>query len=710
MKQILQDIKSGRTYLENVPTPLNKKNNVIIHSTHSLLSPGTERMLINFSKSNLIGKALSQPEKVNQVISKVKTDGVLPTIEAIKSKLDNPIPLGYCNVGVVNDSECANFVKGDRVISNGPHAEVIRVNKNLCAKIPNNVSDETASFSIIGSIGLQGIRLINPAIGEFVIVYGLGLIGLIAIQILKANGCEVIGIDNNSYRCQIAKQFGINVIDSSKDSNVLASVFTFTKNKGADSVLITASSKSNEIIQNSAKMCRVRGKIVLVGVVGLDIKRDDFYKKEITFQVSSSYGPGRYDHEYEENGNDYPYGFVRWTEQRNFEAILKLMSHGQINVEPLITNKLTLDESVSFYEKLLNDANSLGILIQYSKTNSQFKNNIIINKENFLYKKNAPIVGCVGAGNYASRILIPNFIKSGANLECLVSESGLSATIVGKKYKFKKSSSDVSDILKNDQINTFIIATRHDSHAHNIILGLKHRKNIFVEKPLAINLNEVDEIETTYYNLPDNDNKKSFPIVMVGFNRRFAPLVIKMKKLMKYRSSAKNIIITINAGKIDHNHWIQNTKIGGKRIIGEGCHFIDLARHLVGHKIDSFSITSLGNNNIQKNEGDKVTINLSFNDGSQATIHYLANGGKSFQKERIEVFCDELILQLNNFRSLLGYDWKGFKSSRLLMQDKGQKACVKEFLRAIREGSPSPIPMEEIIEVSKKTIEISNSI
>ena len=411
MKQLLQNLKNGDTTLENVSIPLNKKKHVLISSQVSLVSSGTEKMLVDFGKANYIDKAKQQPDKVKQVLDKVKTDGFMPTYEAVKSKLDQPIPLGYCNAGIVYESLCESFKKGDRVISNGAHAEYVSVPKNLCAKIPDEVDDESASFTVLASVGLQGIRLLKPEIGETIAIIGLGLIGLISVQILKANGCNVIGIDIDKSRCNLAKSFGAKVINVNENQDPVDIAMNISSGIGVDGVLITASSKSNDIIHQAASMTRKRGRIILVGVIGLDLRRDDFYEKELTFQVSSSYGPGRYDTEYEVKGHDYPIGFVRWTEQRNFEAILNMMKDGVIDMKPLISKIYDFNESVEAY-KTLNHSESLGILLDYRKIKPSIKKETLIqiNKENKNSLSDISL-GLIGAGNYASRVLIPSFKK-----------------------------------------------------------------------------------------------------------------------------------------------------------------------------------------------------------------------------------------------------------------------------------------------------------
>ena len=709
MKQILQNLSNGKTTLSEVPCPQANDGSVLISSRSSLLSPGTERMLIDFGKANMIDKALQQPDKVKMALSKVKNDGLLTTIDAVRSKLDQPLPLGYCNAGEVLQTNVLGLSVGDRVVSNGSHAEVVNVPKNLCAKIPDNVDDESAAFTVLAAVGLQGIRLLKPTLGEQFVVTGLGLVGLLCVQMLRANGCQVLAIDFDSKKCEIARKFGAKTVDLSNNEDQISAAKNFSHGRGVDGVIIAASSDSDSIIHQSAEMCRQRARIVLVGVVGLNLRRDDFFKKEITFQVSASYGPGRYDSFYEEKGNDYPIGFVRWTEQRNFEAVLEMMSQGQIDVKPLITHRYKFSDAIEAYSTL-DDKSALGIILNYSESS---KKNITKSKVNLINsntlkadsESNIPTVGFIGAGNYASRILIPAFKKAECILDTIVSRSGINGLHHGNKYGFNNTSTDISDLWSN-KINTVAIVTRHNSHANQVVVSLKNKKNVFVEKPLALTLDDVDLIEETY----NSANSSSHTRLMIGFNRRFAPHIIKMKDLLGGQTSPKSIIITVNAGAIPADHWIQDASIGGGRIIGEACHFIDLMRHLVGYSIESFQATMIGFNNNKEICDDKVSISLKFKDGSFGTIHYLANGNNDYPKERVEVFCENSVLKMNNYRSLKGYGYKNFKNLKLVKQDKGQNACAKAFIESIRNGKPSPINFDEIIEISRVSIEIANSL
>lgn len=707
MKQVLQNISNGETIIENVPAPKNKKSNLLISTSKTLLSAGTERMLIEFGKANLINKARQQPDKVKMVIDKVSTDGLLTTFDAIKTKLDQPLALGYCNAGVVLESQIDEYKAGDRVASNCHHAEIVRCPKNLCAKIPDNVDDESAAFTVIGAIALQGVRLAKPTIGECFVVSGLGIVGLMTVQILKANGCRVLGIDYDSKRCELAEMFGAETVNLSKNSDPISAARIFSRDRGVDGVIITASSESHDVIHQAATMCRKRGRLILVGVVGLNLRRDDFFEKELTFQVSASYGPGRYDSKYEDEGHDYPVGYVRWTEQRNFEAVLDMMSSGEINVKPIISHRYKIDSAEDAY-KALDQSSSLGIILDFEEKNIEkiqaSKVDLKINQIN-KHISGSSRVGFIGAGNYASRTLIPEFKKNNLILDTIVSSSGVSSTHHGKKNGFETSSSDINDVLNNEQIDSVVIATRHGDHATQVINALNHKKNVFVEKPLAINLEELNKIESCYNKIIEKHNLK----LMVGFNRRFSPLICKMKNLVDLQSMPKSFIVTVNAGNVPFDHWIHNPDVGGGRIVGEACHFVDLLRYLSGSRITDFQCTKLGSNSGLMITNDKSTITLAFEDGSIGTIHYFSNGGNTFPKERVEVFCNNAVLQLNNYRSLIGYGWPKFKKTKLFKQNKGQKECVKAFIDSIS-NSVSPISFEELLEVSKISIEISDEL
>ena len=705
-------MSSGKTSIVESPVPLLSENSLRISSRVSLISSGTERMLVGFGKASYIDKARQQPEKVKMVLDKLGTDGISTTVNAVRSKLAQPITLGYSNVGVVREvsSEIKSFKVGDRVVSNGAHADVVVVKKNLCARIPDEVDDDSAAFTVVASIGLQGVRLAEPTLGESFVVIGAGLIGLITIQLLIANGCKVLAIDFDEEKLKLARQFGAETVNPDLDENQLSVANLFSKGRGVDGVIITASSKSNDPVKNAARMCRKRGRIILVGVVGLSIDRADFYEKELSFQVSCSYGPGRYDSNYEVEGNDYPIGFVRWTEQRNFEAVLDLMASKALNIKPLISNRFDFINAADAYTELTKNSSALGILLDYNSSPSEREISSVKLDYHRKVSTIQPTFGIIGAGNYASRVLIPAFVKTNVNLHTLATANGINSIVHGKNFGFAEASSDTSSIFKNKEINTVVIITQHDLHAGFVIEGLNADKNVWVEKPLAIDLASLDAIESAYYNALDRGvHKSNSPQLMVGFNRRFSPQIKKMKQLLSNEVEPKTFILTINAGFISQEHWTQDMKLGGGRIIGEACHFIDLLRFLVGRKIISMQARAMESEASGKVVQDTATITLGFADGSFGTIMYLANGSSSFPKERIEVFVGQKTLQLDNFRKLKGFGWPGFSKMNLYSQNKGQDACAKAFVDGLGSGVPC-IPAEEIFEVARVSIEASNII
>ena len=705
MKQILQDMANGGTTVTEAPVPQCSKGHLLISTTTSLISAGTERMLVGFGKASLIDKARQQPEKVKMVLEKVQTDGLLTTYDAVKSKLAQPLALGYCNVGIVHEvgANVDDFQVGDRVVSNGPHADMVKVPKNLCAKIPDNVSDEAASFAVVASIGLQGIRLAQPTLGESFVVTGAGLIGLLTIQMLRANGCRVLAIDFDQSKLDLAKQFGAEICNPGKGEDPVAVGLAFSRGVGVDGVIITASTKVSDPVIQAARMSRKRGRIILVGVTGLELNRADFYEKELSFQVSCSYGPGRYDTEYEEKGNDYPLGFVRWTEQRNFVAVLDMMAAGTLNVEPLITQRFEFEDAPKAYDALTEDKSGLGLLLKYnSPVETRLEKRVVLRPIS-IEAKNA-VVGFIGAGNYASRILIPAFKKASSQLHTIVTSGGINGVIHGEKTGFAEASTDLDGLLNNKDINTVAIATRHNSHAYFVERVLSAGKNVFVEKPLALTVEEIEKIETVYN---QNIQNNQYARVMVGFNRRFSPQVQKMKNLLDTVKEPKSFIMTMNAGAIPADHWTQDNAVGGGRIIGEACHFIDLMRFLAGSKIVSIQARRMGETDAVQVLEDKASITLGFEDGSFGTIFYLANGASSFPKERVEVFTAGRVLQLDNFRKLKAFGWPGFNKMNLWRQDKGQDACAAVFVDSIRDGKEAPIPADEIFEVARVTIQVA---
>jgi predicted dehydrogenase/threonine dehydrogenase-like Zn-dependent dehydrogenase len=684
MKQIIQSFKTGETILEEVPAPQVKRGQVLIKTRKTLVSLGTERMLVEFGKSNLIAKARQQPDKVKMVLDKIKSDGLMPTLEAVFNKLEQPLPLGYCNVGEVIEvgEGVYDFKVGDRVASNGNHAEFVCVPQNLVAHIPDNVSDDEATFTVIGAIGLQGIRLLNPTLGETIVVSGLGLIGLITAELLKANGCKVVGFDFDQQKVDLAKSKGIEAINLSDGTDPVKFVESYTKGIGADGVIITASSKSDEIISQCARMSRKRGRIILVGVIGLNLSRAEFYEKELTFQVSCSYGPGRYDDDYEQKGIDYPLPFVRWTENRNFQAVLEAIASGVLDVKPLITEVVKLHDYQQVYGNI-GTSRSIASILDYPQE-SVVKSTVNVNDVE--YKPGKASLGIIGAGNFTKMTMLPALQKVSANIKYIVSAGGVSGTHLAKKYDIPFSSTNYNEVLEDKELDMVMITTRHDLHAKMSIQAIEAGKHVFVEKPLAIKVQDVKQVVKALEGKEIN--------LTVGFNRRFAPFAIKMKQLLGNANEPMNVIATMNAGFIPPEVWVHDMEVGGGRIIGEACHFIDLITYLTGSKVASVCMSAMGVN--PKENTDNATILLKYENGSQGVINYFANGHKAYAKERVEVYSQGRTLIMDNWRKLTGFGFKGF-SSASSSQDKGHANQFKVLIDRLKEGGSPIIPFAETL-------------
>lgn len=696
MKQLIQDLKSGQTKLEEVPVPLVKSGSVLIKTTHSLVSLGTEKMLVEFGKANLIAKAKSQPDKVKMVLDKMKSDGLMPTLEAVFNKLNEPLPLGYCNVGevIAVGKGVSEFKVGDRVASNGAHAEVVQVPKNLVAKIPENVSNQEAAFTVIGSIGLQGIRLANPTIGEMVVVIGLGLIGLVTAELLKANGCNVIGFDYDQSKIEIAQQRGITAVNLADGTDQVKFVLDATNGVGSDAVIITASNKSNDIISNSAKMSRKRGRIILVGVIGLDIRRADFYEKELTFQVSCSYGPGRYDDEYESKGADYPLPFVRWTEKRNFETILQSISNKAIGVKHLISEVVKFENFDQIYGNI-GSSKSIASILEYSQGN--IGGSVVDVSE----KSFSPVgaMGVIGAGNFTKAMILPSLRAAQAPIKYIASSGGLSSKLSASKFGAAKATTDYHNILEDDDVGMVLVTTRHNQHASMTIEALNAGKHVFVEKPLALTNEEIEKIEQA----SAHANKS----VVVGFNRRFSPHITHIKKYLGSSEVPINMIATMNAGFIPSNSWVHDMEVGGGRLIGEACHYLDLLSYITGSPIKAVCVNSMGTT--LKENTDNASILVRFENGSNGCINYFANGSKVYSKERIEVYSQERTFITDNFRITKGYGVKGFNKLKT-KQDKGHKVQFQKLTDFLMKGGAPIISHSEVMNVSKASLALIESL
>ena len=781
MRQILQNLRTGEMDIAELPCPRPGRGQVLVQTRASLISAGTERMLVEFSQANVIAKARQQPEKVKQVLDKMRTDGLLPTLDAVFRKLDQPLPLGYSSAGVALEvgPGIHDIEPGNRAACNGPHAEVVCVPRNLCAKIPDNVRDEQAAFTVLGSIALQGVRLAAPTLGEKFMVFGVGLVGLLTVQLLQANGCEVLAVDINAERLRLAESFGAQVVDAATGGDPVVAAQAWTDGQGVDGVLITASTKTDEIVHQAAQACRKRGRIVLVGVVGLNLRRSDFYEKELSFQVSCSYGPGRYDEAYEQAGHDYPRGYVRWTEQRNFEAVLNAMATGRLRVDELITHRFPLDDAISAYEAIQNDPSALGVILEYPEEvdrssgikvqGSKFKvqssssnvqrstpvpSNLVRLGFNFQPCGSA-VVGIIGAGNYAKSILLPALSKTPAHIAYVADIDGAAAHHVAKKFGAEQAVTDYKLMLDDTEVNAVFVVVGHHLHARFVCEALQASKHVFVEKPLCLNRDELAEIvsaASSVVQVPPNcagraarapseteDAESSTPesaipacaadvaagrpnpqspigspqsairnpqspILMVGFNRRFSPHIAKMKELLSGRGEPLCMNATVNAGAIPANHWTQDPERGGGRIVGEGCHFIDLLAYLADCQVNSVSAMMVGDGCAVR--GDKMSIVLGLADGSIGTVNYFSNGSKSYPKEMLEVFSDGRVLRMENFRVTRGYGFRGFKGFKKFnkfktwRQDKGHRAEIAAFVDRVANGGEPLIPFEQIENVT----------
>jgi predicted dehydrogenase len=704
MKQLLQNIKNGKTIIEDVPVPTPRDGQALVKVSASLVSAGTERMVVEFAEKSLVGKARSRPDLVKQVLEKAKREGIAPTVQAAFNRLDQPMALGYSSAGtiVALGKNMQGFKVGQRVACAGggyaTHAEYNIVPKNLLTPLPKNVDFESAAFTTLGAIALHGFRLAEPQLGENIAVIGLGLLGLLTIQLADAAGCNVLGIDLDPKRVKLASSLGLQAVTR---QNAESSAQAFIANRGFDVVIICADTSSNDPIELAGVIARDRARVVATGAVGLNIPRKIYYEKEISFINSRSYGPGRYDSNYEENGVDYPLGYVRWTEGRNFQAVVDLMSSGKLKVVPLISHRFPIEEGVKAYEVITGKKKEsfLGVLLTYSE-----KQEVKSKKIKFANIVHSPLstvkLGVLGAGLYANSVLLP-IIKNNKDFQLvgIASTSGLHAQHSGKKFGFQYATSSEDEIINDKNINTVAILTRHDSHAELVVKALKAGKHVFVEKPLAINQKQLEQVTkslTTHHSL-----------LTVGFNRRFSPLAQSLSSFLFNRKEPLHAHYRINAGFIPSNHWTQDPAIGGGRIIGEACHFIDLITFLVGAPPISVNAVALPNNG--KYSEDNVSMTFTFSDGSIGVVDYLANGDKSFPKERLEVFCESIVAVLDDYVSLTIIK-DGNKKVESISQDKGWKNEMSVSAKAIKEGGEPPIPYDQLIGVTKTTFAVVESI
>jgi len=720
MKQLLQNMKNGKATIEEVPVPTPRDGFALIKVAASLVSAGTERMVVEFAEKNLVGKARSRPDLVKQVTDKARREGLVPTIQAAFNRLDQPMALGYSSAGTIvalgknkapHSLGVQGFTVGQRVACAGGgyavHAEYAVVPHSLLTPLPKNVDFESAAFTTLGAIAMHGFRLAEPQIGENVAVIGLGLLGLLAIQIAAAAGCNVLGIDIEPKRVALASSLGI---ESVRRAKAVDASQAFTANRGFDVVLICADTSSDDPVELAAVIARDRARIVATGAVGLNIPRKIYYEKELSFINSRSYGPGRYDSSYEEDGKDYPLGYVRWTEGRNFESVVELMSNSKLRTAPLITHRFPIEQAAQAYEIITGKTKKpfLGVILTYDQE-KEIKSEKIEFKS-VRTKSSSLKLGVLGAGLYANATLLPA-IKNLSDIEIvgIASSGGLHAQHSGKKFGFAYATSSDDEIINDANINTVAILTRHDTHADLVIQALKAGKNVFVEKPLAINSAQLSAISKQL--------KAGQSLLTVGFNRRFAPLAGQLFDFISPLAFRRgdggevrepmHVHYRVNAGYIPLNHWTQDPALGGGRIIGEGCHFIDFITFLVSAAPVSVTAHALPDDG--KYREDNVSMTFTFPDGSIGVVDYLANGDKSFPKERVEVFCGGRIAVLDDFRSLEMIE-NGNRKFIKAAQDKGWRNEMLAFARAIREGGQPPIPYEQLIGVTKASFVAVESI
>ena len=710
MKQIFLDVKGGNILTEEVPKPNCKGDGILVETIYSLVSAGTERSLVEFGKGNIIQKAVSRPDQVRKVMDKIKTDGLVTAIGAAFNKLDEPLPLGYSGVGKVLEvgKNCPEFKKGDLVAIAGTnhanHAEINYVPKNLAVKLPNDFDDlKGAAFLAIGAIAMEGIRQANVELGDKVAVIGLGLVGQVVCQILHAYGNEVIGIDINQSQYEIGKAY-INYFINSSDSDAVEKVMNITGGVGVDKIIITASTPSNEPIVLSGEIARDRATISMVGVTGMEIPRRTFYEKELTFRLSRSYGPGRYDEQYEERGVDYPIGYVRWTEKRIMEEFIRLVYTKRINVGNLVTHVFDVEKASEAYTLITDNPNKehyMGVLLSYKASDEKLKN-VVINRS--IVHKDKIGVGLIGSGNFARSTILPNLSKiKDFQLIGVATDGSVSAGQTISKYDFNYATSDYKKVMSDKDVDLLIIATPHNTHAKFVVEALDAGKHVYVEKPLAINIEELNEIKAAY--------EKSSSFLVVGFNRRFSPFARWIKKSLQTDLNTTMIQYTINAGEIPKDHWINNPNIGGGRIIGEVCHFVDLCRYLVGSKIASVVANSVNSNSQRYLNNDNVSINIAFENGSLSNIIYTSMGAKNYPKEHIKIFTNGSVGEIKNFVKAEIYTGSGRVRKSKLTQDKGFLDEYKYLSNVISGGvKPDYLTFEEMYEVTKATYDALNQL
>jgi len=710
MKQVLQNQKTGHVKATDVPAPVARAGFVLVRTAASLISAGTERATVEAGQKGLLARAVQQPHLVSQVIHRAKSDGILNTVEAVRSKLGSLVALGYSAAGTVIEvgNDVSNFHVGDRVACAGvgyaSHAEVLSVPKNLCVRLPDEVGFDAAAFSTLGAIALQGVRLAELSLGESVVVIGLGLIGQVTAQLLRANGCRVFGIDLDSQKIELAKQFGAEG-GCAPDDDAKRRVLEWSRGRGADAVLITAATSSNAPVELAGEISRKKGRVVAVGAVGLNIPRQPYYDRELTFKISMSYGPGRYDPEYEERGHDYPIGYVRWTEGRNLESFLDLVAQGRVNVEGLITHRFKLEEAEKAYQLIAGESSEpyLGVILQYeSDHDPERRIPIAAKKAASAAPAKSVRVGLIGAGNYARAMLLPHFKSAGAELQSIATASGVTARTVAEKFGFRYCVSGADEVLADEEVNLIVIATRHDTHAELARRALECGHHVFVEKPLALNDHELESVIAAA--------AQSKGELIVGYNRRFSPPARAAREFFTDRQAPLSINYRVNAGRIPPGHWAQDAREGGGRIIGEVCHFIDFMHFMTGSLTTRVYAESIASHNQEITNEDSVFITLRLADGSNGSIAYVAEGDKALPKEHIEVFGAGKSFVIDDFRSCVAYQDGREKKTKLHEQDKGQEDEVSAVCAVVLEGKPAPIALDDLATTTRATFRIRDSL
>ncbi len=698
----------GKASVVEVPVPVLQRGRVLVRTAASLISAGTERAAVESVQKNLVTEARERPDLVKAVVNKARTEGLLNTFNKVREKIVTSQPLGYSAAGTVIEvaADVTEFRIGDRVACAGlgfaSHAEVLSVPKNLCVRLPDALDFKAGAFGTLGAIALQGVRLAAPALGESVVVIGLGLIGQLTVQLLKASGCRVFGVDLDPARIESALGTGAEA-GCLADANAKDAVIVWSRGRGADAVLITAATTSSEPVALAGDISRLKGRVVVVGLTGLDIPRDTFYRRELSLQVSMSYGPGRYDPEYEERGHDYPFAYVRWTENRNIEAFLDLAASGSVQLDQLITHRFPIDDAERAYELITTNASEphLAVLLEYD-TEKEIERTVDLARAVASAAEGSVRIGVIGAGDYVSAMLLPHFKAAGADFKTIATASGVSAHDVGKRFGFARAVSGADEVIGDSEVNLVVIGTRHDSHAELAARALAAGHHVFVEKPLALNEDELNQVLGVAANASGS--------LMVGFNRRFSPLATAAKEFFKDRAGPLSILYRVNAGRIPREHWVQNGTEGGGRIIGEICHFIDLMQYWIGAAPTSVFAEAVAANNAQVVNEDSVFITVRFADGSNGCVAYLAEGDKGLAKERVEILGDGKSFVLDDFRQAMFYEKGRERQLKLRGQDKGQADYVKAACAVVRNGGLPPIALDDLAATTRTTFRAVESL